>query len=84
MRPKLSASFASLESIERRMIGDECAALIQYRSVPCVGVVVCLIFVALILMDFFNMLCLRFVLFTEENWLHLDVCCNRLFHTERT
>ena len=66
VRPKRSASFASLE---RR-----CAARRQY-SVPCVGVVVSLIFVALIL-DFFNNLCLRFVLFNEANRLHLDVCWN--------
>ena len=26
---------------------------------------------------FVNKLCLRFVLFTEANWLHFDVCCNR-------
>ena len=70
MRPKRSASFASLERIERR-----CAAHIRY-SVPWVVAVVSLIFVALIV-DFFNKLCLRFVLFNEANRLYLDVCCSR-------
>ena len=46
MRPKRSASCASLEALER--IERRCAARIQY-SVPSVGVVVSLIFVALIL-----------------------------------
>ena len=70
MRPKRSASFVSLERIERR-----CAARIRY-SVPWVGAVVSLIFVALS-WTFFNKLCLRFVLFNEANRLYLDVCCNR-------
>ena len=54
MRPKRSASFASLERIERR-----CGARIQF-IVPCVGEAVCLIFVALTL-DFINIILKKIV-----------------------
>ena len=70
MRPKRSASCASLEALEK--IERRCAARIQY-SVPRVGVVVFFNICGFNLAIFVNNMCLRFVLLTEANRLHWNL-----------
>ena len=73
MRPKRSASCASLEALER--IERRCAARIQY-SVPRVGVVVFLIFVALIL-QFLLTTCVWDLFYSPKQIGSIGICCHR-------